>query len=169
MKVTPKRLLIAALVVVAALVAYLLFGRSAGGLRIQVQVSGTASDTQSGAGGAYRASGTGVAPAPFGNVTLGGAGTGQLELNCVVFDGDGELVTAAGDLRLRLAKPAKACLNRSSLGQSTGLGVIAVQGTVEATGTSGSLLGRRGNLRAQGSFDADTGSFTVTFSGRLHR
>ena len=40
--------------------------------------------------------------------------------------------------------------------------------TVQATGTTGSLLGRHGNLKARGSYDPETDRFTVLISGRLH-
>src|SRR5438477_12367134 len=104
MKLTGKRILLAVGVLAAALLAYLLFGRGDNSLRLQVQVSGTADGAQAGTAGTYRASGTGLANAPFGSVTLTGAGSGQLAADCVGFDGNGELVTAAGTLELELAK-----------------------------------------------------------------
>jgi hypothetical protein len=168
MKLTGKRILLAAGVLVAALVAFFPLSRDDNSLRLQVQVSGTANAAQAGTGGTYRASGNGVANDQFGNVTLSGSGSGQVETNCVSFDGVGELVTAAGTLQLHLAKPGRACLTQTTLDQAAGSGELEVKATVEATGTSGSLLGRHGRLKARGSFNPDSGAFSVLLSGRLH-
>jgi hypothetical protein len=165
-RVTGKRLLLAAIAVIAALLAYVLFVRADNSLRLHVQVRGTVTGTEAGTGGTYRASGTGVANAPFGSVSLSGGGSGQAETNCVSFDGSGALVTAAGTLQLRLAKPGRACLTQATLDQATELKVAV---TLEATATDGSLLGRHGRLKARGSFNPDTGAFTVLLSGRLRR
>jgi hypothetical protein len=164
-KVTGKRLLLATVVLVAGVSAYLLVGRSDNALRLRAQVSGTADA----AGAGYRAGGTGSADAPFGSVTLSAAGSGGLEANCVVFDGSGELATAAGTLQLRLAKPGKACIEGDTLDETDSGGPVQVSGKVEAIGTSGSLVGRHGSLEARGSVDTSTGAFTVLLSGRLHR
>jgi hypothetical protein len=168
MKLTGKRILLTAGVLVATLVAFFLFTRNDNSLRLQVQVSGTANAAQAGTGGTYQASGTGLANDQFGSVTLSGSGSGQVETNCVSFDGTGELVTAAGTLQLQLAKPGRACLTQTTLDQATGSGELEVAATVEATGTAGSLLGRHGRLKARGSFNPDSGAFTVLLTGRLH-
>src|ERR1044072_2790400 len=119
MKVTPKRLLIAVLVLVAALLAYFLFGRGPGGLAVKVQVSGTANSTQT---GQFRADGTGLADGPLGNVSLSAAGSVELEANCVVVNGGGELVTALGTLRLQPAGDGRACFKQKTLQQAFGGG-----------------------------------------------
>ena len=169
MRVTGKRLLLAAVVLIAALPAYFVFGRDDNSLRLQVQVSGTVNATQNGANGQYGASGTGLANGPFGNVSFSGGGSGQAEANCVLFDGSGELVTAVGTLQLRLAKPGRACLTEATLDQAAGSGELQVAATVEASGTNGSLLGRHGDLKARGNYNPDSGSFSVRFTGRLRR
>jgi hypothetical protein len=164
-----RRVLLAVIVVAGAVLAFSLLHRHDDSLRLQVQVSGTVSATQVGAGGQYRATGTGVADVPFGNISLNGGGSGQTEGNCVLFDGTGELVTAAGTLQLRLAKPGKACVTEATLDQATGGGDVRVDATVEASATDGSLLGRHGSLRARGTYNVDDGTFTVSFGGRLRR
>jgi hypothetical protein len=169
MRLTGNRILLAAIVLAAALLAYVLFGRDDNSLRLLVQVSGTANGAQTGTGGTYRASGTGLANAPFGNVTLTGAGSGELTANCVSFTGAGELATAAGTVQLQLAKPGRACVTQATLDQAASTGELEVAATVEATGTAGSLLGRHGHFKARGSYNPDSGSFTVLFSGRLRR
>jgi type II secretory pathway pseudopilin PulG len=163
MRLTGKRLLLAVIVLVAAVTAFFLFGRADNSLRLQVQVSGTANAAQDG----YRASGTGLADSPFGSVSLSGGGSGQVEANCVVYDGSGELTTTAGTLQLRLAKPGRACLTQATPDQVAGVGELKVTATVEATGTTGSLLGRHGRLKARGTYNPETDRFTVLFSGRL--
>jgi hypothetical protein len=168
MRLTGKRLALAVIVLVGAVTAFFLFGRDDNSLRLQVQVSGTANASQDGTSGIYRASGTGLADSPFGSVSLSGGGSGQVEANCVVFDGSGELVTTAGTLQLQLAKPARACLTQAPLDQAAGSGELQVTATVEATGTTGSLLGGHGRVKARGSYDPESGRFTVLFSGRLH-
>ncbi len=168
MKLTGKRILLTAGVLVATLVAFFLFTRNDNSLRLQVQVSGTANAAQAGTGGTYRASGTGLANGQFGSVTLSGSGSGQVETNCVTFDGVGELATAAGTLQLHLAKPGRACLTQTTLDEAAGSGELEVKATVEATGTSGTLLRRHGRLKARGSFNPDSGAFTVLLTGRLH-
>jgi hypothetical protein len=92
-----------------------------------------------------------------------------VEANCVSFDGRGELVTAAGTLQLRLAKPGRACLTEAALDEPSGAAELKVAVTLEATGTGGSLLGRHGRLEARGTYNPDTGGFTVALSGRLRR
>ena len=172
MRVTGKRLLLAAVVLIAALLAYFLFGRDDNSLRLQAQVSGTVNAAQAGTGGTYQATGTGLANSEFGSVSLSGGGSGsssQTKANCVDFDGTGELVTAAGTLQLQLSKPGRACLTQATLDQAAGSGELEVAVTVEATGTDGSLLGRHGRLKARGTYNADTGAFTVVLSGRLRR
>ena len=166
MTVTPKRLLIAAFVLVVALLAYFLFGRGPGGLPLKVQVSGTASSTPT---GQFRASGNGVAGGPFGSVSLDAAGTALLEANCVVVTGTGELVTALGTLQLRPAGTGKACFSQKAIQQLEAGGQPHATGKLDATGTSGSLLGRHGRLKAEGSYDPQSDRFTILFSGRLHR
>jgi hypothetical protein len=166
MKLTGNRIVLAGIVLIGALPAYFLLGRDDNSLRLQVQVSGTVNATQNGANGQYGASGTGLASAPFGNVTLNGGGAGQAEGNCVDFDGRGELVTAAGTLQLRLDKPGRSCI---TLDQAAGGGALHVTATVEATGTTGSLLGRHGKLKARGTYNPDSGSFTVHVTGGLRR
>ena len=161
MKLTPKRLLIAVAVVVAALLAYFLFGGDDNSLPLKAQVTGTVNGAQ--------ASGTGVADAPFGSVRLSATGSGQFEANCVVFDGSGQLVTGAGTLQLSLPKPGRACLTGSELEQAEAGGEVNVAATVEATGTDGALLGRHGRLKARGTFNTSSGAFTVSLSGRLRR
>jgi hypothetical protein len=165
MTVTPKRLLIAAAVLVAALLAYLLFGRGPGGLALQVQVSGTANST---AAGQFRATGAGVSDSPFGSVTLTAAGSVELEANCVVVSGTGDLVTALGTLHLQPAGDGRACFSQKTLQQLEGGGQPQATAKVEATGTAGSLLGRHGTLKAHGSYDPSSDRFSVLFSGRLH-
>lgn len=166
MKVTPKRLLIAVLVLVAALLAYFLFGRGPGGLAVKVQVSGTANSTPT---GQFRADGTGLADGPLGNVSLDAAGNVELEGNCVVVSGGGELVTALGTLRLQPAGDGRACFKQKTLQQAFGGGGLEATAKVEATGTAGSLAGRRGTLKAHGTYDPSSDRFTILFSGRLHR
>ena len=167
MSVTIKQLVLAVIGLVAALLAlYLLFGRSDNSVRLQAQVTGTA--TEAGVG-TYRASGTGLANDQFGRVTLSGTGSGELVGNCVTFDGVGELATAIGRLQLRLTKPGRACLTKAAVDQATGSAELKVTVTVEATGTDGSLLGRHGRLQARGTLDTDTGGFTVELDGRLRR
>ena len=171
MKLTGKRILLAGIVLVAALSAYLVFGRPDNALHLDVQVSGTASTTQNATTGQATGSGTVVANAPFGNVTLSGSGSGgaQTESNCVDFDGSGVLQTAVGRLQLQLPKPGRACLTASSLGQAEGRAELQASATVDAVGMDGSLLGRHGRLKARGTFDPDTGSFTVRLTGGLRR
>jgi hypothetical protein len=168
-RVTGKRLLPAAAVLIAALLAFFLFGRDDDSLRLEAQVSGTVTAAQGEAAGTYRAGGSGLANDSFGSVSLSGGGNGQLEANCVTFDGSGELVTAAGTLQLRLAEPGRACLTEATLDESSGIGELKVAVTLEATGTGGSLLGRHGRLKARGTYNPDTGAFTATLSGRLRR
>lgn len=169
MRVTGKRLLVAAAVLIAALPAFFLFGRGDDSLRLQAEISGTVVAARGEAGGTYRAGGTGLANESFGSVSLNGGGSGQVEANCVTFDGSGELVTAAGTLQLRLAKPGRACLTQTTLDESSGAAELKVAVTLEATGTGGSLLGRHGRLKARGAYNPDTGGFTVALSGRLRR
>jgi len=162
MKLTPKRLLIAVAVVVAALLAYFLFGGDDNSLPLKAQVTGTVNGAQ--------ASGTGVADAPFGSVRLSATGSGQFEANCVVFDGTGQLVTGAGTLQLSLPKPGRVCLSASQLEQAEGAGGdVKVAATVEATGVDGSLAGRHGRLKVRGTVNTSNGAFTVSLSGRLRR
>jgi hypothetical protein len=168
-RVTGKRLLLAAAVLIAVLPAYFLYSRDDDSLRLQAQVSGTVIAAQGEAGGTYRAAGAGLANGSFGSVSLNGGGSGQVEANCVSFDGNGELVTAAGTLQLRLAKPGRACLTQVALDESSGAGELKVAVTLEATGADGTLIGRQGRLKARGTFNPDTGGFTVTLSGRLRR
>jgi hypothetical protein len=168
-RLTGNRLLLALTVVVGALLAFFLLGRNDNSLLLDVQVSGTVNATAVGAGGQYRATGTGLANSPFGNVSLNGGGTGQTETNCVVFDGTGVLASAAGSLELRLAKPGKACVTEATLDQAAGSGEVQAAATVEANGTDGSLLGRHGRLHARGTYNVDSGAFTVRLSGRLRR
>jgi hypothetical protein len=169
MKLTGNRILLAGIVLAGALLAFSLLGRDDNSLRLDVQVSGTVNTTQNAANGQYGGSGTGLANDPFGNVTLSGGGSGQAEGNCVVFDGGGELVTAAGTLQLRLAKPGRACLTEAMLDQTAGGGELQVTATVEATGTTDSLVGRHGNLKARGTFNTDSSNFTVRLTGGLRR
>jgi hypothetical protein len=169
MKLTGNRIVLAGIVLVGALLAFFLLGRDDNSLRLQAQVSGTVNATRNGANGQYEASGTGLANGPFGSVSLSGGGSGQAQANCVLFDGSGELVTAVGTLQLRLAKPGRACFTEATLDQSAGGGELPVAATVEASGTDGSLLGRHGGLKARGTYNTDSGSFTVRFTGRLHR
>jgi len=161
MKLTPKRLLLAAAVLIAALLAYFVLGGNDNSLPLQAQVTGTVSGTQ--------ATGAGVANAPFGSVRLGADGSGQFEANCVVFDGTGRLATGAGTLQLSLPKPARVCLTASQLDQAEGGGEVKVAATVEASGVDGSLFGRHGRLRVRGTLDTGSGAFTVTLRGRLRR
>lgn len=167
MSVTIKQLVLAVIVLVAALLAlYLSFGRDDDSLRLQAQVTGTA--TEAGAG-TYRASGAGLANDQFGRVTLSGSGSGELVGNCVSFNGVGALATAIGTLQLRLAKPGRACLTQAAVDQATGSAELKVTVTVEATGTDGSLLGRHGHFKARGTLNTDTGGFSVELDGRLRR
>jgi hypothetical protein len=166
MKLTGKRLLMGAGALVAALVAYLLFLRGSGGLALKVQVSGTADATAS---GRFRAAGTGAGGGAFGTVTLTAAGSTQLEANCVVVSGSGQLATAAGTLQLRPAGSGRTCFSQKGLEQLGGGGELQASAKLDATGTSGSLLGRHGRLKASGTVSTDNGAFTVTFSGRLRR
>ena len=169
MRLTGKRIALAVIVLIAGLLGFVLLGRDDNSLRLQVQVSGTVNTTQAGASGQYRATGTGLADGLFGNVSFSGSGSGEADANCVVFDGSGVLVTAAGTLQLRLAKPGRACLTEATLDQAAGSGELKVAARVESSGTDGSLLGRHGGLQARGSYNPDSGSFTVRFSGRLRR
>jgi hypothetical protein len=168
MKVTGNRILLAGIVLVGALLAFFFLGRDDNSLRLDAQVSGTVNATQNGANGQYGAAGTGLANSPFGNVSMSGGGSGQAEANCVVFDGTGELVTGVGTLQLRLAKPGRSCLTEATLDQAAGVGELEVAATVEATGKGG-LLGRHGSLKARGTYNTDSGSFTVRLTGRLRR
>jgi len=163
-KVTGKRLLVAAAVLAAAVPAYLLFGRGPGGLPLKVQVSGTANST---ATGQFQASGTGLADGPFGSVSLSGTGSVQLEANCVVVGGSAVLTTAIGTLQLQPAGDGRACYSQKKLEQAFGGGQAEATAKVDATGTGGSLLGRHGQLKAQGSYDPESDRFTIQFSGRL--
>jgi len=169
MKLTGNRLVLAGIVLVGALLAYFLLVRDDNSLRLQVHVGGTVNATQSGANGQYGASGTGLANSPFGNVSLSGGGSGQAEGSCVVFNGSGELVTAVGTLQLRLAKPGRSCITEGALDEAAGSGELQVTATVEAIGTGGSLLGRHGNLEARGTYNPDSGSFTIRLTGGLRR
>lgn len=168
MRLTGNRIVVAGIVLVAALLAYFLLGRDDNSLRLDAQVSGTVNTAPS-ANGQYVGSGTGLANGVFGNVTLSGSGSGRPEANCVIFDGVGTLVTAVGTLQLRLAKPGRGCLTEAALDQTAGAGELEVTATVEATGTTGSLLGRHGNLKARGTYNTDSGTFTVRLTGRLRR
>ena len=159
MTLTPKRLLIAAAVVVAGLLAYFLLSGDDNSLPLKAQVTGTVNGAQ--------ASGTGVADAPFGSVRLSATGSGQFEANCVVFDGTGQLATGAGTLQLSLPKPGRVCLTASQFQQAEGGGDVKVAATVDATGVDGSLAGRRGRLKVRGTVDTNSGAFTVSLSGRL--
>lgn len=161
MRVTPKRLLIAAAVLVAAPLAYFLLRGDDNSLPLKAQVTGTVNGTQ--------ATGTGVADAPFGSVRLGATGSGQFEANCIVFDGTGRLVTGAGTLQLSLPKPARSCFTGSELEQAEAGGEVDVAATVEARGTDGALLGRHGRLKVRGTINTSSGAFTVSLSGRLRR
>jgi hypothetical protein len=161
MRLTGKRLILAAIVLAATVLAYVLLRSDDNGLRLDVQVAGTVTGTQ--------ASGTGVAAAPFGNVSLTAAGSAGFEGNCAVFDGSGELKTGAGTLRLRLPKPGRACLNGAALDEQAEGVAIEVSGSVDATGIDGSLLGRHGRLKARGTYDTSSDRFTVVISGRLRR
>ena len=165
MKLTGKRLLLALGALLAALLAYFLFARGPGGLALRLQVRGTADATAS---GQFRANGTGVGAGMFGSVDLTAAGSTQLEANCVVVSGSGELTTAAGTLHLQPAGSGRTCFSQKELEQLGG-GELQASAELDATGTTGSLAGRHGRLKAQGTVDTDTGSFTVTFSGRLRR
>jgi hypothetical protein len=165
MKLTGKRLLLAVAAVVAALLAYFLFGRGGGGLAVKVQVSGTA---DAAANGQFRATGTGVGGGAFGNVSLTAAGSAELEANCVVVSGTGQLTTAAGTLQLQPAGSGRTCFSQKGLEQLGGGGDLQASAKLDATGTSGSLVGRHGRLKASGTVSTDSGAFTVTFSGRLH-
>jgi hypothetical protein len=167
MRVTGKRLLLTAAALVVAVLAFFLFAGDDHSLKLRAQVSGTADTAQAESDGTYRASGTGVADGEFGAVTFTGAGSGAPEGSCVSFSGTGELVTAVGALQLRPDKPGKACLTRSALDENTDAVALQVTVTVLATGTSGSLLGRHGRLKARGTFDPDSGRFTVSLTGRL--
>jgi hypothetical protein len=166
MKVTPKRLLIAVMVLVAALAAYVLFGRGDDSLPLKVQVSGTANSTQT---GQFHASGAGLAAGPFGSVSLSATGSVVLEANCVVVSGRAELATALGTLQLQPAGDGRACFSQKSLEQAFGGGRPEATAKVYATGTGGSLLGRHGTLKAHGSYDPASDRFTILFSGRLRR
>ena len=166
MKVTGKRLLLAAAALAVALLAYFLFGRGGGGLPLKVQVAGTADAAPS---GQFRASGSGVASGPFGSVSFSAAGNAQLEANCVVVTGSGELVTALGTLRLQPAGSGRTCFSQKGLEQLAGGGELQATAKLEATGTAGSLLGRHGALEARGTVDTAGSSFTILFTGRLRR
>jgi hypothetical protein len=171
-RLTGYRLLLAAGALIAAVLALFLLTRGDNSLRLDAQLTGTVAASQSGASGQYGGSGTGQANSPFGNVSLsagGGAVPGDTPANCAVFDGTGVLTTAAGTLELRLPKPARACFTAAGLDEATGSGELHVSAKVDATGTSGSLLGRHGSLKAQGSYNLDSGSFTVRVTGRLRR
>jgi hypothetical protein len=133
---------------------------------VKVQVSGTANTTQT---GQFRASGAGLADGPLGSVSLSAAGSVQLEANCVVVSGGGELVTALGTLWLQPAGDGRACFKQKTLEQAFGGGGLEATAKIEATGTAGDLLGRRGTLKARGSYDPESDRFTILFSGRLRR
>ena len=70
--------------------------------------------------------------------------------------------------RSHVAK-GRACLTEATVDKVAGSGELKVAATVEASGTGGSLLGRHGSLKARGTFNPDSGSFTVRSTGRLRR
>jgi len=63
----------------------------------------------------------------------------------------------------------RACFSQKTLQQLEGGGKLQATAKLEATGTTGSLLGRHGRLEARGSYDPESDRFTILFNGRLRR
>ncbi|MDQ1725154.1 MAG: hypothetical protein QOG52_2182, partial [Frankiaceae bacterium] len=81
---------------------------------------------------------------------------------CVPFGGTGKLTGASGSITFTVPNASKGCGDE-------GGHIFSLKGTATVLKATGKLLRAKGSLRFTGVYDRDGGTFTVKFTGLLHK
>jgi hypothetical protein len=115
-----------------------------------------------------RGTGTGT-PSLIGASTVTGSGSGAAMEQCDPFSGSGAITGAASSITLRVVSSSTQGCSSGESGPVT----VSFHGVASATGTSGKAKGANGSLEFSGSLKlanttgSQSGSISVTFSGKL--
>jgi hypothetical protein len=122
--------------------------------------TGTAVTNQTDNTVAITANGTGTGTL-LGAGKITGAGTGDSSVRpCVPFTGTGKMSGPGGTVIFKVIPGSSGC------GDEQGQ-VFSLTGKATVLKATGKLLKRKGTLKMSGSYDRDSGSFTVKFRGSL--
>jgi hypothetical protein len=124
--------------------------------------AGQASTKVDGTVASISATGTGIGTL-IGAGKLSGTGTGASDQQpCVPFGGTGKLTGASGSITFTVPNASKGCGDE-------GGHIFSLKGTATVLKATGKLLKAKGSLRFTGVYDRDGGTFTVKFTGLLHK
>lgn len=122
--------------------------------------AGQASTLQNGTTVTISAKGTGTGSV-IGAGAMNASGTGDSSQQpCVPFGGTGSLTGAAGTINFSALSGASGC------GDEGGHN-FTVKAMLKVTSATGKLAGRKGTLKAIGTYSRDDGTFTVKVTGNL--
>lgn len=162
---TKARIIVAACVSLAALVAGVAIASAATSVKIitfSAAYKGTATVKVTGEVADIAAKGAGTGAA-IGAGTVTGVGTGEAKQQaCNTWGGTGLLKGTKGTIAFKMLPGAQGC------GDEDG-NLFSITGYAQVTKATGKLAKAKGKLKVTGTFDRGAGTFTAKFTGKLKK
>lgn len=135
---------------------------SAAGVAFSARFEGPAAVKQSGSAINILVSGVSGSGSPLGSAKLDGQGVGNSNAKpCPTFGGDGSMSAGGDKLTFHVNESSSGCPDQDNQNQ------VMLKGSANVTGGSGKYAKAKGTLGFNGTFDRDSGTVSVSFSGSI--